>query len=95
MGQPISPIDAKNSIVFFVQFLGGYPGVLGDTDTLQVHNLNFELENKLALLCFMLPLPLGNRRGNYNELVDNYILSTSTYRSTRLAGAAIISLTRR
>ena len=28
---PISPIDAKNSIVFFVQFFLGQPGLVGDS----------------------------------------------------------------
>ena len=28
---PVSPIDAKNSIGFFVQFLLGQPGLLGDS----------------------------------------------------------------
>ena len=28
---PVSPIDAKNSIGFFVQFFLGQPGLLGDS----------------------------------------------------------------
>jgi hypothetical protein len=28
---PVSPIDAKNSIGFLVPFLGGLPGLLGDS----------------------------------------------------------------
>ena len=29
---PVSPIDAKNSIGFFLQFFGGWPELLGDRD---------------------------------------------------------------
>ena len=29
---PVSPIDAKNSIVLFVQFFWGQPGLVGDSD---------------------------------------------------------------
>jgi hypothetical protein len=29
---PVSPIDAKNSIGFLVQFFLGYPGLLGDSE---------------------------------------------------------------
>ena len=28
---PVSPIDAKNNIAFFVQFFGGLPGLIGDS----------------------------------------------------------------